>query len=381
MRKKKTQSIVMNEKEKDRLSESLAKEASLNEIQQHILRYQLMEEPSKRQTALDIGEIFDKHEATVLRQKKIILDKLKETKFTSSKLKKITSKILLEEEQKKGAIVTTMGKNELDELSQNLAKQVEDFIMEVGNTPRQIYILRNHIFTFYPESSRSIATKFEETHNYILIEVRQLLRKISEFLSGEPSMDKDQIFREVINRMRNEESFFFVSNNEINWQTENLIRQAGLNEIEAYILRYRFLEKPNKRQTKSDIAKKFGKKTGPAISHWEGSMLKKISETEFTSPELKEIAERINQAIKQKKRPVPIINTEKFAKELDNLPLEWKENEIYQHILKYRLLIDPENRKTQTEIANMLNVSRSAIKKREQTILKILQERGLVSFE
>ena len=372
-------SVFPTEQEMDQQAKNLAEEMGLNEVEQHILRYRLMERPDKRQALKAIGEIFNIKLQTIAGWQAKILQKLQNTIFRSSKLKKTVDKILLEENQRKGIVLET---GELDREVVNLAKQVEDFIMETGSTPLQIYILRHRIFTLYPESSYSIAEKFGYPNKeHVIVEEQKLLKKISEFLSGGPNMNKNQIFREVVNRIRNGGFFFFVNNNEINWQIGILIRQAGLNEIEAYILRYRFLEEPNKRQTKSDIAKKFGKQTRQAITHWEENMLRKLNEITFTSPELKEIVERINQGAKQKKRPVPIINTEQLAKEWDNLPPEWKENDIYQHIFEHRLLKDPDNRKTQVEIASMLDISRNVIRVREKAILQILQERGLVSFQ
>lgn len=373
-------STFPTEQKMSQQAKNLAEQMGLNEVEQHILRYRIMERPDKQQTLKAIGEMFNIKLQTIAGMQARILQKLQNTTFRSSKLKKTVGRILLEEKRRKGSALTSLDTNELDWETVNLAKQAEDFIMEIGQTPFQIYILRHRIFTLYPESSYSIADKFGYSNPYVTAEEQKLLKNISELLSGGPNMNKDQVFREVINRIRNGEFFFFV-NNEINWQIEVLARQAGLNEIEAYTLRYRFLEEPNKRQTQSDIAKKFGKRTGTAITHWERSMLRKLNNTIFISPELKEIVERINKETQQKKRPVPIINTEQLAKERDNLPPEWKENDIYRYILENRLLKDPDNRQTQVEIANRLNVSRNIIVAREKAILRVLQERGLVSFQ
>ena len=339
-----------------------------------------MEEPKKRQTASAIAEIFGVKPDTVSNQKRRIFKKLQKTEFTSTKLKRIVEKILLEKTQKKKT-TSAVDKSERDQQAETLAKKLEDFILEMGETPKQIYILRYRIFTFEPEPLLSIAEKFGENHNNnLLAEEGKLLRKISELLSGKPGMNKDQIFREVVSRIYNGESFVFVNRNEVKWQVKNLTNQAGLNEIESYILRYRFMEEPNKKQSKSEIAKKFGK-TSEALFRWEQNMLKKLNETTFTSFELKEIVERINLAAKQKKRVVPIINTEQLTKEWDTLPQKWKEDEIYQYIFEHRLLKNPENRKTLDKIADIFDTSKNKIYRLEKDILKTLQERGLVSFQ
>lgn len=379
-RKKKTQSSVMNEKKKDQLAESLAKQMGLNEVKQYILRYRLMEEPNNRQTRKAIGEMFNIKLQTIADWQTRILQKMQNTTFRSAKLKRIAEKILLEKEQKKKSSSTAVNKNELDQETENMAKQLEDFILEAGDTPRQIYVLRYRIFTFYPESFQSIAKKFKCHQNDILLEEHQLLQKISQFLISELSMNKDQIFREMINRIRNGESFLFVNNNETNWQSKNLIRQAGLNEIEEYILKHRFLAGSNKRKTESAIGEIFGINR-LAISRQEKSMLQKLKELESISPELKEIVEKILSTAKQKQRPIPIIDKERLSQEWSALPQEWKQNEVSQHIFEHRLLRDPKDRKTLVEIAKMLDISKFIMQRREQAILKILKERGLVSFE
>lgn len=380
VRRKKTKALVMNDNEKDHLATEIGKEAELNEMEQHILRYQLMEEPKNRQTAPAIAEIFDVKPDTISNQKRRVFKKLQKTEFTSFKLKRIVEKILLEKKQnKKNA--PFVDKNERDRQAEILAKKLEDFILEMGETPKQIYILRYRIFTFEPEPLLSIAEKFGENHhNYSSIEEYQLLQKISKFLSGKPDMNKDQIFREVVSRIYNGESFVFINRNELKWQIENLSNQAGLNEIEKHILRYRFMEERSKRQSLPAIGKIFGI-SNHAVRWQEESMLKKLKGTRFISPELKEIVEKVLLAKNQNKRSIPILDKEHLSQEQDILFQQLELDEVQKYIFEHRLLRDLKDRKTWAEIANAFDTSRNKIQRREKALLEKLQERGLASFQ
>ena len=296
---KTTMPVSLTEQEKDQTAESLSKEMGLSEAEQHILRYRLMERGEKQQTLKTVGNLFNQTLSAIAHMQKKLLKKLQAGTFQSSDLSEAAERILLEEKQRKETAKISLDKSDVDRETVNLAKQVEDFILETGSNPLQIYILRHRVFTLYPESFHSIAEKFRYSNKqYIIVEEQKLLQKMSGFLSGGLKMNRNQIFHEVVRRIRNGGFFFFADSNEITWQSENLIRQADLNEIEAYILRYRFLEEPSKRKTKSEILKKFGNQTGQAVTHWENSALEKLNAITFTSLELKMLIERINQSAK-----------------------------------------------------------------------------------
>lgn len=372
--------VTVDKNEIDQITENLARRAGLDEIEQHILRYRFLEGRNAIQTLVTIGKVFGITKDAVWKKQKGMLKKLEEAEFTSDKLKRIVEKIFMEEEQKNISISTTMDKSEMDQLAENLAKQVEDFILEIGNTPREVYTLRHRIFTFQPESFLSIAKKFNTYKGTILLEEQRLLKRTSEFLSGKPNMSKDQIFREVVSRIRKGEFFFFLDRNEINRLAESIANQAKLNKIEKYILIYQFLENSSNRQTAAAIGEIFGISKKDARRR-EKSMLEKLKKTKFKSSEQKEIVERILLTKEQRKRLIPIVDKERFIQEQDTLPEKWKQDAVHQYIFEYRLLKDPGNRKTLAEIAKIFNVSQVTIHNREKAILRILQERGLVSFQ
>ena len=154
-------------------------------------------------------------------------------------------------------------------------KQIKDFILALGNTPRQRYILRHRIFSFEPEPSHSIAEKFEIHPSGVAIRVeeKKLIERISALLGNGSLIEQDQIFTEVSRIIEKGNQFPLVNDNEMDWQTEdmakqikyliqemdstpeqrnilknqqaeNLAKEAELDEINKYILRYRLMEKP-----------------------------------------------------------------------------------------------------------------------------------------
>ena len=210
-------------------------------------------------------------------------------------------------------------------------KQIEDFILSLGSTPRQRYILTHRIFTFEPEPSYSIAEKFEIHPSGVAIgvEEKKLIQKISDHLGDGSPMEQDQIFIEVSKRINEGRLPPLMNSSEMDFETkdlviqikyliqeinstpeqrralkdqqaENLAKEAGLDEINKYILRYRLLEELTNRQTLKAIGKMFGVSL-EAILFREKSILKKLQETEFRSPELKETIDRIHLSVRRKK--------------------------------------------------------------------------------
>ena len=382
-KRKNTQTLVLNANEKDQIAEIMAEQAGLNKVEQHILRYWLMEEPGEQQTLKMIGEAFNLDHSTISYWKNNVLKKITEAKFTSTKPKRTVDKILLEEEQKKRTVLTAVDKSELDQEAENIAKQAEDLILEVGNTPLQIHILRYNIFSLYPESIQSIAKKFGSYTTRILHEESQLLKTLNELLgneANEANMTKHQIFRKVVNRIRKGKPFLFTDINELENLAGNIAHQAKLKKIEQHILIYRFLEEPDKQQSLSVIGKIFDIST-TYTRDLERSMLQKLQKTKFSSPELRAIVTEILQIKKQQNKSTPVVNNKQLTQEWGTLPQAWKDDDTYRYIFEYRLLIDPENRKTLAEVAKISGVSMNTAYRREQAILKILKERGLVSFQ
>lgn len=373
----------------DQKAEKIVQEAKLDEIEDHILRYRLLREKDDRQTVRTISKIFNVTHHIILSREQRTLRKLKETRFRSSELQKIVKKIQWEAEQRKKKRTPTVDQTDQTERDLkllNLSKQFEDFILEVGESPRQIYILRYRILTFHPHSYQFIAKKFKTYVTDITSEENQLLKKLTEILSDNksaPIMEKDRIFTKIINRILKGIPFTFMDKSEAHWRLDILAKQAGLDKMEAHILKYQILEESGERQTSLSIGKIFGE-SRVAVERRKKIILEKLKRITFTSPELKELIKRIQSKIEQRKRVIPIVlDKERLVREWEILSKQWNQNKLrlQQHILEYRLLREPADRKTMSEVANMVQVQQSTIQRQEKAILKILKEKGLVTFQ